>query len=111
LTHDTWTVSFLDNEVVREFAALPADVRARFQRMFRLAEAHGLAALVMPLARPLEGPLWELRAAGKDGIARGLYVAAKGRRLVLLRFFAKKTQRTPRKEIETALARLREVPK
>jgi len=111
LAHDTWTVSFLDQEVVHEFAALPADVRARFQRIFRLAEAHGLAALVMPLARPLEGALWELRAAGKDGIARGLYVAAKGRRLVLLRFFVKKTQRTPRKEIETALARLREVPK
>jgi len=111
LSNEAWAVDFLNAEVVQEFKALPADVRARFQRVFRLAEAHGLAALIMPLARPLEGPLWELRAAGKDGIARGLYVAMRGRRVVLLRFFVKKTQRTPRREIETALARLREVPK
>ncbi|MBI5520337.1 MAG: type II toxin-antitoxin system RelE/ParE family toxin [Desulfovibrio sp.] len=106
---DAWEVGFLSQQVLDEFEALPADVRARFQRIFRLAEAHGLAALVMPLARPLEGPLWELRASGRDGIARGLYVAQSGKRVVLLRFFAKKTQRTPRREIETALARLREV--
>lgn len=105
-----WSVQFVSDEVVQEFKTLPADVRARFQRIFRLAEAHGLAALVMPLARPLDGPLWEMRAAGKDGIARGLYVAASGRRLVVLRFFAKKTQRTPRKELTLALERLKEVP-
>ncbi len=105
----SWSVLFVNAEVVQEFKALPADVRARFQRIFRLAEAHGLDALVMPLARPLEGPLWELRAAGKDGIARGLYVAASGRRLVLLRFFTKKTQRTPRRELDVALARVREI--
>lgn len=101
----TWTVLFVGDEVTEEFMALPADVRARFQHIFRLAEQYGTAALVMPLARPIDSPLWEMRAAGRDGIARGLYVAAHGKRLVVLRFFTKKTQRTPRREMEIALER------
>jgi phage-related protein len=106
---NTWTVLFVDDEVTEEFKALPADVRARFQRIFRLAECHGTAALVMPLARPLDSPLWEMRASGRDGIARGLYVAAHGRRLVVLRFFTKKTQRTPRREMDIALERAKRI--
>ena len=104
-----WVVTFVSGDVLEEFRSLPADVRARFQRIFRLAEQHGLAALVMPLARPLEGPLWEFRGSGRDGIARGLYLAAKGKRVVVLRFFTKKTQRTPRHEIEIALERAKEI--
>ncbi|WP_249779182.1 type II toxin-antitoxin system RelE/ParE family toxin [Bradyrhizobium sediminis] len=35
----------------------------------------------------------ELRLTGRDGIARALYVTAIGRRVVVIRAFAKKTQR------------------
>jgi len=105
-----WTVKFINAAAVAEFAALPADMRARFQRIFRLVEAHGLAALSMPLARPVEGKLWEMRAKGRDGIARSLYVATSGQGVVILRTFVKKTQKTPRSEIEAALERSKEVP-
>ncbi len=46
---------------------------------------------------------------GKDGIARALYVTVAGQRVVVVRVFAKKTQKTPRREIELALARAKEV--
>jgi phage-related protein len=46
---------------------------------------------------------------GRDGIARALYVTAIGRRVVVVRAFAKKTQKTPRAEIELALRRAKEV--
>jgi phage-related protein len=46
---------------------------------------------------------------GRDGIARALYVTAVGRRIVVVRVFAKKTEKTPRREIELALRRAREV--
>lgn len=62
----------------------------------------------MPLARPLDGKLWELRATGRDGIGRCLYVIATQKRLVVLRAFAKKTRATPRSEIETAWRRWEE---
>jgi phage-related protein len=50
-----------------------------------------------------DAPAW------RDGIARGLYVTAIGKRVVVLRVFTKKTQKTPRREIELALQRAMEL--
>jgi phage-related protein len=50
-----------------------------------------------------------MRLKGKDGIARAVYVTAVGRRIVILRVFTKKTEKTPRREIELALQRSKEV--
>lgn len=55
------------------------------------------------------GPLWEMRMHGRDGISRALYVAVIGERVVVVRAFIKKTQRTPPREIELALQRAKEV--
>ncbi len=46
---------------------------------------------------------------GKDGIARALYVTASGQRIVVVRVFTKKTQKTPPREIKLALKRAEEV--
>lgn len=54
-------------------------------------------------------PLWEMRMKGRDGIARAAYVTASGKRVVIGHVFVKKTQKTPRREIETALRRAKEV--
>ena len=103
-----WTVEFVNADATAEFKALPADMRARLQRMFRLVESRGLSALVMPLARPVNGRIWEFRVTGRDGIARSLYAASTDRTLLVLRTFIKKTQTTPRSEIEMAKRRLAE---
>ena len=57
----------------------------------------------------LEGPLWEIRMKGKDGISRAVYVTARRSRVVVVRVFVKKTQKTPRGEIEIAFERARGV--
>ncbi len=62
-----------------------------------------------PHVKHLEGRLWELRLTGRDGIARALYVTAIGRRVIVVRAFVKKTQKTPRAEIELALRRAKEI--
>ena len=41
-------------------------------------------------------------------LSRALYVTAIGRRVVVVRAFVKKTQKTPRSEIEIALQRAKE---
>jgi phage-related protein len=69
----------------------------------------GLERVREPYIKHLEGRLWEMRLRGRDGIARSLYVTASGRRVVILRTFVKKTQKTPRREIELALRRAKEV--
>ena len=50
-----------------------------------------------------------MRLRGRDGIARAAYVTAKLERVVVVHVFVKKTQKTPRREIELALRRAREV--
>jgi len=46
---------------------------------------------------------------GRDGIARALYLTRIGRRVVVLRVFIKKTQKTPNSEIEIAKRRAKEI--
>ena len=46
---------------------------------------------------------------GRDRIARAVYVTASGQRVVVVRVFVKKTHKTPRREIELALRRAKEL--
>jgi phage-related protein len=105
----TWRVEFLDEGVRAELDALPRDIRARFLRISQLIEAEGIHQLREPYVKHLEGPVWEMRMKGRDGIARAAYVTASGQRVVVVHVFAKKTQKTPRREIEMALKRAKEV--
>jgi phage-related protein len=102
-----WRVEILNEAVAAELAALPEDMQARFVRLADRITSAGLQSLGQPHVKPLEGKLWEMRLAGRDGIARVLYVAAIGQRVVVVRVFVKKTQKTPRAEIELALQRAR----
>jgi phage-related protein len=74
-----------------------------------LIESKGLEQLREPYAKHLDGKLWELRMSGRDGIARAIYVTASGRRVIVLRVFAKKTEQTPRHELAIARQRAKEV--
>lgn len=105
----TWTFEFASEAAVAEAAALPADLRARLERFADLIVQHGIAAMREPHAKHLEGKLWELRLKGRSGIARSLYVTVTGKRVVVVRTFVKKSQKTPRREIEIALERAQEI--
>lgn len=104
-----WSVEFLNDKVKAEFLALPDDLLAALLRIAALIEEYGLMNVGMPYVRHLEGKLWEMRGKGKDGIARSIYVAASGERVVVVRTFVKKTAKTPRTEIALALKRAREI--
>lgn len=103
-----WAVELLDARVRNEIEALPIDMRARFRRIVELIQVHGLERMGEPHVKHVEGSFWEMRMKGKDGISRALYVTAKGRRVVVVGVFIKKTQ-TPQREIELALERAKEV--
>ena len=86
-------------------------MRARFARIAELIETLGLEKVGHPHVRHLEDSLWEIRMTGKSGISRAIYVTAKACRVVIVRVFIKKTQKTPRREIELALERAKEILK
>ena len=104
-----WKVTSLNEIVDAELEALPNDLLARLRRVSELIQAHGLERVREPHVKHVEGPIWEIRLIGRDGIARALYVTASGKRVVIVRVFVKKTQRTPRNEIALALKRAKEV--
>jgi len=92
-----------------ELNALPRDMRAKFEHIVTLIMEFGLEQVHEPYIKHLDGKLWEMRMKGRDGISRALYVRARGKRVVVVRVFAKKTQKTPRREIELALSRAKEI--
>ena len=104
-----WTVETLSDVVDAELEALPADMRVRFSYISRLIEEFGLDRVREPHIKHLQGPLWEMRIKGKDGISRAIYVTATGQRVVVVRVFVKKTQKIPKREIDLALKRAKEV--
>ncbi len=91
-----------------ELSALPDDMRAYFAKIVLMVRGSGLPAMREPYVKHLTGKLWEIRMKGRDGIARSIYFIAKGKRIVILRTFVKKTEKTPPREIRLATARMKE---
>jgi phage-related protein len=104
-----WTVETLNKAVDAEIEALPVDMRARLVRLGAIIEATGFQGLPADTAKHLEDKLWELRIRGRDGISRAIYVTASKQRVVIVRVFIKKTQKTPKQELELARQRAQEV--
>jgi phage-related protein len=70
----------------------------------RILQSQGVSA-GLPTMRRLEGDIWELRPIDN----RILFATWDGEVFILLHHFSKKTQKTPRAEIETAKRRLAEI--
>ena len=62
-----------------------------------------------PLSKYLEPGLWELRVRSGSNILRITDTFTKGRIIILLHAFIKKQQKTPKKELEEAKKRLKEI--
>ena len=103
-----WTVETVSN-VDDEIETLPLKLRARLVRLLEAIENVGLEALGEPHVKHLDGKLWELRVRAPGGTARGIYVTAAQRRVVVLHVFAKKSRRTPRRALTIARERMKQV--
>ncbi len=64
--------------------------------------------LGMPLVKSLGDGLWEVRCQLRDGIARIVFVVEEGL-MVVVHGFVKKSQKTPRKELQIARRRAAEL--
>ena len=59
----------------------------------------------MPLIRKIERNLWEVRSTVKDGIAR-VFFTVEEQTMILLHGFIKKSQKTPKADLNLAKQRL-----
>lgn len=86
---------------------LPAVEANAVYRMLTALATQG-TSLTFPQVRQLKGTnLWELRVRTRGNAHRVFYVALSGNGMLLLHAFAKKSDKTPQREIETAEQRLR----
>ena len=104
----SWRVTFYSVALEQEILQLPAGFVARFLRYAERMEVYG-PDLGMPHTRAMGEGLFELRLKGAEGIARVFYCTLVGRRIVMLHQFIKKSEKAPRKEIEIARKRMKEV--
>ncbi|MFC1490358.1 type II toxin-antitoxin system RelE/ParE family toxin [Candidatus Latescibacterota bacterium] len=87
-------------------SGLPVKHHAKALRNLELLEEFGQELQGGFISR-IRGKLWELRIRFAGDISRILYFIPSGSTIILLHGFIKKTQRTPAKEVEIALERMK----
>jgi phage-related protein len=103
-----WTVTFYSPKVEAETLDLPAGILANFLRIVELVREFG-PDLGRPHTAPLGGGLFEIRAKGREGIARSVFCTVKGREIVVLITVVKKSNKIEARHMETARKRMKEV--
>ena len=100
-----YLTSSSENPVKKFIGSLSEKQQRKIARVLNYIEEYGLITAI-PHVKKLTGtPLWEIRIVGQDNM-RVFYARISSDSILLLHGFIKKSQITPRKEIETALNRL-----
>ena len=102
-----WQIIYHDERLQQAILGLPNGIMARFFHCTDRMQVHG-PDLGMPHTRALRKSLFELRLKSNEGIGRVFFGVLENRRIVMLHLFMKKTEKTPLKEMELALRRLKE---
>jgi phage-related protein len=68
-----------------------------------------MVLILAHLIQKLWDGLFEIRAKAQEGIGRSLFCYLKGQQIFVLHAFVKKSQKTPKKELELAKSRQKEV--
>jgi phage-related protein len=104
----TYAIVYYSDTVQSEILALPETLQARYISLTARMTIHG-ANLGEPHTKAMGDGLFELRLKAAVGIARVFYCTQRGRRIVMLHSFVKKTQKTPPHERRIAETRMREI--
>ena len=104
----SWKITFFNSKVKEETLKFPAGILANFLHIAEIIEVFG-PAIGKPYTAPMGSGLFEIRAKGKEGIGRSLFCTVKGKEIVILNSFIKKTKSTPKKEIDKARKRMKEL--
>lgn len=81
--------------------SLDRKMRAKLLRLQLLLEQNG-NTLTEPYSKHLEDGIFELRAQQGNNIARVLYFFMIGQKIIITNGFIKKTQKTPKRDLQMA---------
>jgi len=102
-----WKITFYSEKVERETLDFPAGILANLLHIMEMMEELG-PNLGKPHTASMGDGLFEIRAKGKEGIGRSLFCLEVDEEIIILHSFVKKSQKTPRKELDKARKRLKE---
>ncbi len=105
-----WSIEYFSSELENEILSLPAGLLARYLRLTDLMIEFG-SNLGMPHTRFIGEGLIELRIKSKEGIARVFYCTVTDRKIMMLHSYIKKSNKIPKKELQIAKDRMKEVLK
>ena len=103
----SWEIIYYSEKVQQWVDDLPVRLRAYYARITERMIKYG-PYLGMPYVRALGNGLYEIRAISKEGIAR-FFFCTKSKQIIILHGFIKKSQKTPKREVDLARRRLKEV--
>ena len=95
-------------DALNEIRNWPIKVRVNYFRIASLIEIRG-PNLGMPHTRAMGKGLFEVRAKGAEGIGRAFFCTVKGKKVIVLHAFIKKSAKTPKQDLDLALKRMAEV--
>jgi phage-related protein len=101
-------IKYYSESVQAQILELPDSLAARYIVLTRRMLAIG-PNLGEPHTKAMGRGLFELRLKGAEGIARVFYCTLIGKRIVMLHSFVKKSQRTPKQELDLAQSRMKEI--
>lgn len=104
-----WTIEFYDKKIEKNLKGWPQGIKAKFSWIVDLIEEFGPEEIGMPHIKPLGQGLFEIRAKGLEGIGRAFFCIEKGKIVLIVSGFIKKSEKTPQNEIALARKRVTEV--
>lgn len=105
-----WKIEYYNASVVKAVHELDISIKAKYMAITDKMLDAG-PDLGLPFTRAMGKGLFEIRAKGQAGIARGFFCTTSNNTIVILHVFVKKTEATPKKELDLAIKRMKEVKK
>ncbi len=106
-----WEIKFYNKKVRNQTLNFPAGIKAKLLHILDTIQETGPFTLGKPHIAPIGKGLYEIRAKGKEGIGRSFFCAVFDKKVVILHSIIKKTQKTPKKDLNLAIQRMKEYKK
>jgi phage-related protein len=103
-----WKITFFNEKIKKDTLSLPDSILSNLLKIFDMVEEVG-PNLGRPHSAPLSDGLFEFRAKGKEGIARSIFCTVIDSEIVILHTFIKKTNAIPKKDLDLAKKRKKEL--
>lgn len=102
-----YSINYYNDDVRQDVDRWPVSLRARYARLTERMKIYG-GNLGEPHTKAFGNGLFELRVKAETGIGRAFFCTKVGRKIIILHSFIKKTQKTPKRDLDIALSRMKE---